>query len=281
MGDGRRRRRATRSPSYCLALDAAAATPNALSVCSNGEVGSTCTVSCNTGYKSTTVPNCLVQTASNGIWSPKPACEATLGYCAATSGTANAASECDASVISSVCGFLCALGYSANAPVCKEDVTEPISSEAGQGRWDPLPSCSKLPGYCLSSGAVPNAQNQCASGSIGDACSLLCSDGYESSATPICSALDNVKGQWVPAPLCKAKDNFCLATTAAATPQAVTGCSAGATGATCAFTCNSGFTPPPTRPSVPSSLRPKVNGHPRRPAKPLATSAHRRPRPTP
>ena len=162
--------------------------------CAASAIGSTCTLTCQTGYKQVAAATCTAGGSSEpgaGLWSPVPACTAVVNYCSGTL-TANAQNDCPPTTMGQECSLTCRVGYIASVPVCSAGATD----AEGDGIWSPDPRCDPVSNYCSGTANIPNSVNQCLSRSTGALCTgLQCAAGYTRPSTIVCSpGADNTQG---------------------------------------------------------------------------------------
>jgi len=215
----------------------------------DGVLGAEFQVTCEPGNEplsSSGRVTCVTESDDNdsgsGAWVDEdgnaPGCKLKQNYCTVFS-PANSATGCAAANITQLCvGLTCKDGYQPTAMTDFSKCYPDMSVGGADGIFTPAPGCDLIPNFCAQVSSVEHSQLGCAGKKLGEACGLVCEDGYEASAgDPVCTSQDG-NGVFYPAPACTPIKNYCPAT-ATLGDNMVTGCPAGDMEAEClSITCD-------------------------------------------
>ncbi|KNC53961.1 uncharacterized protein AMSG_09607 [Thecamonas trahens ATCC 50062] len=204
-------------------------------------INSEATYTCNLGYVRTAgsaTRTCNAESSSSGVWSGTVTiCTEDNGYCEIASVPPAPPHfelySCDGSQ-GGECVFECEQGYSLAG-------NDHFTCESDRSWSGALGSCTLQPNYCTPLAIPGNGTRGACSGTLGEVCGpVTCNAGYEVSGTA--SRTCNSGGLWSgTTATCDAIEFYCPSVTPPS--HAVLDTCARSIGATCSYSCSSGYVP--------------------------------------
>ncbi|KNC51686.1 uncharacterized protein AMSG_12101 [Thecamonas trahens ATCC 50062] len=210
-----------------------------------GELDTSCTITCNSGYGSPANANsgtCLASTSSAGQWTNdpwNPACYKIHDWCPALPSVADGVISCTTPAsrrIGDICALTCNTGYAPAGSSTRQC--------SGSRAWSGSShfACASTPNFCSPITGANSSPTQSCNGYINEVCSFACVDGYQDTESYTCQSNTN----WSPSNTgsCTIVNGYCPALAVPSNGNAISYSNPNRVINTVAtLGCNNGYTP--------------------------------------